>query len=96
MGSDRVQNGRHTRAAAFDSLMMMNALAKMLVKLGLLQVLAGGADYLLDRLGIRIGQLPGDMAWRRKNVAVFFPLGTSLLLSVILSLIVYILSRLRR
>ncbi|MBB6142766.1 hypothetical protein HNQ77_000704 [Silvibacterium bohemicum] len=74
----------------------MAGLARLLVKLGLLLILAGGIVYALDRFGIRAGHLPGDLAWRRKNVAVFFPLGTSLLLSIVLSLIFYLLSRLRR
>jgi Protein of unknown function (DUF2905) len=71
-------------------------LARLLVKLGLLLIVAGGVIYALDRFGIRIGHLPGDLAWRRKNFAVFFPLGTSLLLSILLTLFFYILSRFRR
>lgn len=71
-------------------------LARLLVKLGLLLIVAGGVIYALDRFGIRIGHLPGDLAWRRKNIAVFFPLGTSLLLSILLTLFFYILSRFHR
>ena len=71
-------------------------LARLLVKLGLLLIVAGGVIYALDRFGIRIGHLPGDLAWRRKNIAVFFPLGTSLLISILLTLFFYILSRFRR
>jgi len=74
----------------------MPGLARLLVKLGLLLLIAGGAVYLLERLGISLGHLPGDFAWRRKNVSVYFPLGTSILLSLVLSLILYLLSRLRR
>jgi len=74
----------------------MPGLARLLVKLGLLLLIAGGVVYLLERLGISLGHLPGDFAWRRKNVSVYFPLGTSILLSLVLSLILYLLSRLRR
>jgi uncharacterized protein (DUF3084 family) len=74
----------------------MPGLARLLIKLGLLLILGGCVVYALDRFGIRVGHLPGDFAWRRKNVAVFFPLGTSLLLSVLLSLLFYLLSRFRR
>jgi hypothetical protein len=74
----------------------MPGLARLLVRLGLLLLIAGGAVYLLGRLGISLGHLPGDFAWRRKNVSVYFPLGTSILLSVVLSLVLYLLSRLRR
>jgi hypothetical protein len=74
----------------------MPGLARLLVRLGLLLLIAGGAVFLLARLGISLGHLPGDFAWRRKNVSVYFPLGTSILLSVVLSLILYLLSRIRR
>lgn len=74
----------------------MPGLARLLVRLGVLLLIAGGVVYLLGRLGISLGHLPGDFAWRRKNVSVYFPLGTSILLSVVLSLILYLLSRLRR
>ena len=74
----------------------MPGLARLLVRLGLLLLIAGGVVYLLGRLGISLGHLPGDFAWRRKNVSVYFPLGTSILLSVVLSVILYLLSRLRR
>ena len=76
--------------------MIMTGLARMLIKLGLLLILAGGLIYALDRFGLRFGQLPGDLAWRRKNVAVYFPLGTSILLSILLTLLFYILNRFRR
>lgn len=71
----------------------MFSLARILVGLGLLLVLAGAVVYLLGRFGIPLGHLPGDFAWRRKNVAVYFPLGTSVLLSILLTLVLYLLSR---
>jgi hypothetical protein len=74
----------------------MTAIARLLVKLGLILLVAGGLVYLLGRVGISFGGMPGDFAWRRKNVTVFFPLGTSILLSVLLTLIFWLLSRLRR
>jgi len=74
----------------------MNGLARLLVKLGIGLIVAGGVVYLLGRAGVRPGHLPGDLAWRRKSVAVYAPLGTSLLLSILLSLLFYLLSRFRR
>ena len=74
----------------------MPGLARLLVGLGLLLLIAGGGVYLLGLLGISLGHLPGDFAWQRKNVSVYFPLGTSILLSVVLSLILYLLGRLHR
>jgi hypothetical protein len=42
-----------------------------------------------------VGRLPGDLTYRGKSFAVFFPLGTSILVSVVLSLIFYLFSRFR-
>lgn len=78
------------------SLEKMPGLARMLVKLGVILILAGGAVYLLSRMGISLGHLPGDLHWRRKNVSVYFPLGTSILVSILLTLVLYLLTRFRR
>jgi predicted MFS family arabinose efflux permease len=42
---------------------------------------------LLMLLGVPFGRLPGDLSYRRGNVAFYFPLGTSILLSIILTLL---------
>lgn len=61
----------------------------VLVGLGLLVIVAG-------RIGFPLGRLPGDFAYRGRNVRVYFPLGTSILLSVLLTLILWAISRFRR
>jgi hypothetical protein len=74
----------------------MNDLARLLIGLGLVLLIAGGLLLLLGRTGIPLGRLPGDISYRGKNLSVYFPLGTSILLSVLLSLVFYLLSRFRR
>ena len=74
----------------------MNDLGRLLIGLGLVLLVAGGLLLLLGRTGIPLGRLPGDISYRGKNLSVYFPLGTSILLSVVLSLIFYLLSRFRR
>ncbi|MBV8116152.1 MAG: DUF2905 domain-containing protein [Silvibacterium sp.] len=74
----------------------MTSLARMLIQIGLILVVAGGVILLLGRLGISFGSMPGDLTWRRKNVTVFFPLGTSILLSILLTLLFWLFSRFRR
>jgi hypothetical protein len=74
----------------------MPALARLLIVLGLLLFLAGAVVYLLGLLGLSFGHLPGDFVLRRKNVSVYFPLGTCILISVLLTLVLYLLSRFRR
>jgi DUF2905 family protein len=43
-----------------------------------------------------LGRLPGDFSYKGKNVSFYFPLGTSILISVALSVILYFISRMRR
>jgi hypothetical protein len=74
----------------------MNDLGRLLIGVGLVLVIAGGLLLLLGRTGFPLGRLPGDISYRGRNVSVYFPLGTSILLSVVLSLIFYLLSRFRR
>ena len=74
----------------------MQELGKALTGLGLLLVLLGVALLIASRLGIPISRLPGDLAYRGKHVSVFLPLGTSLLLSLVLSAVLYLLSRFHR
>ena len=74
----------------------MNDLGRLLIGLGIVLLIAGGLLLLLGRTGIPLGRLPGDISYRGKNYSVYFPLGTSILLSVLLSLVFYLLSRFRR
>ena len=74
----------------------MNDLGRLLIGLGLVLLIAGGLLLLLGRTGIPLGKLPGDISYRGKNMSVYFPLGTSILVSVLLSLVFYLLSRFRR
>lgn len=75
---------------------MMQDIGKALLGLGLLLALVGIVLIFAGRIGLPLGRLPGDMAYRGKHVQVFFPLGTSILLSIVLSLLFYLLSHLRR
>lgn len=75
---------------------IMAELGKALVGLGILLVIVGAGLLLAARFGVPLGRLPGDISYRGKNVSVFFPLGTSILLSVVLSVILYLISRFRR
>jgi hypothetical protein len=74
----------------------MNDLGRALIGFGLFIAAIGVVVLLLGKSGLPIGRLPGDFSWRSKNTTVYFPLGTSILLSVILSLVFFILSRLRK
>ncbi len=74
----------------------MTEIGKLVIVIGALLVVAGVILLVIGRWHVPIGHLPGDIAYRRKNFAFYFPLGTSILISIILSLIFYFISRVRR
>lgn len=68
----------------------------MLIFAGAFIVILGVCVLLAQKLGLTLGRLPGDITWKGKHSSVYFPLATCLLLSVILSLVLYVLNYLRR
>jgi ribose/xylose/arabinose/galactoside ABC-type transport system permease subunit len=74
----------------------LSELGRLLVTLGALLLVMGGVVLLLSKAGLPFGRLPGDFSFRGKGVQVFFPLGSSILLSIVLSLVFYLLGRWRR
>jgi DUF2905 family protein len=71
-------------------------LGKMLIVLGGIVVAAGLVLMLLGKTNLPLGRLPGDIYYRGKNTTFYFPLTTSILLSVGLSVVLYVVSRFRR
>ena len=74
----------------------MTDVAKLLILLGAALILAGILLLLVGRLHLPLGRLPGDILYRGKNTTFYFPLATSILLSVLLTLILYIIGKWRR
>ncbi len=61
-------------------------LAGTLAVVGLLLLFAG-------KLNLPLGRLPGDITYRGKNTVIYFPLATSLLISIVLSLLLWLINR---
>ena len=74
----------------------MTELGKLLIAAGLILLVVGAALVLLGRSGVPLGRLPGDFLYRGKNTTIYFPLATSLLLSVLISIVLYLIGRWRR
>jgi hypothetical protein len=64
--------------------------------LGVALVVIGGIVMLLGRTGVPLGRLPGDILYRGKNSAFYFPLASSILISVVLSIVLFLIGRLKR
>ncbi len=70
----------------------MTSFGKVLIFLGILLVVLGA----ILSAGIKVpwlGQLPGDITIRRENFSFYFPLTTCLLLSLIITLVLYLFRR---
>jgi Protein of unknown function (DUF2905) len=74
----------------------MSELGRTLLILGLLLALAGGVILGLNRLNLPLGRLPGDFNWRGRGWSVSLPIATSIVISVLLSVILWVVGRLRR
>ncbi len=74
----------------------MADLGRLLILLGAVAIVAGLALVLLGRTNIPLGRLPGDIIYRGKNSTFYFPLATSIVISVVLSLVMYVIGRLRK
>lgn len=74
----------------------MAPLGRMLIALGILLIIAGALLLLAGRVGLPLGQLSGDIEVRGKHWTLYAPLATCLLLSMLLSLIFWLLNHFRR
>jgi hypothetical protein len=74
----------------------MTDVGKILVFVGVMLLVLGVVFLFLGRSGLPIGRLPGDFLYRGKNTTFYFPLATSIVLSAMLSLVLYLIGRFRR
>ena len=68
-------------------------MGRMLITIGLVLVVAGVLFTFADRLPIKLGRLPGDIHIQGKNSSFYFPITTCILLSLLLSFVLWILRR---
>ncbi len=72
----------------------LGSLGRTLLALGALLALVGVLLIVAERFpGLRLGKLPGDIAVERDRWRFYFPLGTSLLVSVVLTLLLWLFGR---
>lgn len=74
----------------------MSELGKLMIVLGAILVVAGIVVLVLGRTNFPLGRLPGDLVYRGKNTTVYFPLATSILVSVVLTILLYLIGRWKR
>lgn len=62
-------------------------MGKMIFWVGISIAILGVVIWLGDKMGLPFGRLPGDLAWKSKNFALYFPLATSLVVSLLLTVL---------
>jgi hypothetical protein len=71
-------------------------LGKLLIGVGGLLIVVGVIVMLAGRANLPLGRLPGDISYHGKNTAFYFPITTCIVLSILLSLILWLLNRFMR
>ncbi|HKU26633.1 MAG TPA: DUF2905 domain-containing protein [Candidatus Sulfotelmatobacter sp.] len=74
----------------------MNSLGKLLIGAGGLLILIGLLVLLAGRVNVPLGRLPGDISYRGKNTSVFLPVTTCIVLSILLSFVLWLINRFLR
>ena len=74
----------------------MVEMGRLLIFVGITLAVVGGLVMLLGRTGLPLGRLPGDVVYRGKHTTFYFPLASSILISVVLSIVVFVIGRLRK
>ena len=64
-----------------------------MIGVGLLIAAVGVAVLLIGKAGLPLGRLPGDFTWRGRHTTVYFPLMTCLVISAVLSFVVWLMRR---
>jgi hypothetical protein len=80
----------------FTPEVLMENLARLLFFVGLMFMLIAAGLYLLSRFNLPLGRLPGDIRIEGENFTFYFPLATSLLLSILLTLLLNGIARLKK
>ena len=71
----------------------MESIGRYIMLGGIVLALIGGAIYVSGRLGLPLGRLPGDIRVEWRGGGLYFPLVTSILISVVLTFLLNILAR---
>ena len=68
-------------------------IGRMLIVLGLVLIVAGALFTLGERTSLPLGRLPGDITYRGRNTTVYFPVVTCIVISVVLSAVMWLFGR---
>jgi hypothetical protein len=72
----------------------METIARYLIIAGIVLILVGAGIYLAVKFGLPLGRLPGDIRIDRERISFYFPLASSILVSIVVTVLINILLRL--
>lgn len=75
---------------------LMESIARYLMIGGIILFLVGGGVYLASKFGIPLGRLPGDIRIEGENGSFYFPVTSSILVSVVLTILLNLIARIIR
>lgn len=71
----------------------VNSFGRWILILGLIIAGIGGVIMLASKIGLPLGRLPGDIRFQSRGITCFFPLASTLLLSILLTVILNLIAR---
>lgn len=71
----------------------MSEIGKSLIFLGVVVIIVGIVLLFSDKLPFNLGKLPGDISIKKENFSFYFPITTSIIISILLSLLFYLFSK---
>jgi uncharacterized membrane protein len=71
----------------------MTEVGKSLIFIGIMIIIIGVVFLFNDKLPFNLGKLPGDISYKKENFSFYFPITTSILISIVLSLLFYLFGR---
>ena len=71
----------------------MTEMGKSLIFLGIMIIIVGILLLFSDRLPFNLGKLPGDLSVKKENFSFYFPITTSIIISIVLSVLFYLFGR---
>jgi hypothetical protein len=74
----------------------MTEFGKLLIGLGLAVAGVGVLFFFAGRANLPLGRLPGDMVYRGKNTTIYLPVATSVVVSVVLTIVLWVVGKWRK
>lgn len=71
----------------------MAEIGKSIIFIGIMIVIVGFILLFIDKLPFNLGKLPGDISYKKENFSFYFPITTSIIVSIVLSLLFYLFGK---